>query len=248
MNYRAKLHEEVPILSRAHSTDVTVSETRPRKANSEVRKQQNRIASRNYREKRKRKLQQLQQLLENDGPGEKQAHTRSTSPYDDRSCSGSIGYDRSVASASPHIAAVSGHFSSPQPDHASIASQVWGPSVTSPTQTSLYNDRDRNPVQLATTYLQSGLTTTTCPTWISSGSIASAGYPIRSLPHNYTYPSHTYAWPPVEFDATYTNTVHQQQTTANSYIPTWQYHISDELPAGVAIDPYGRRYHPYEPQ
>ncbi|KAF2656345.1 hypothetical protein K491DRAFT_715422 [Lophiostoma macrostomum CBS 122681] len=36
---------------------------KPKKVNSEIRKQQNRIASRNYREKRKRKLQYLQQLL-----------------------------------------------------------------------------------------------------------------------------------------------------------------------------------------
>ncbi|EUC45049.1 hypothetical protein COCMIDRAFT_96622 [Bipolaris oryzae ATCC 44560] len=36
---------------------------KPKKVNSEIRKQQNRIASRNYREKRKRKLQYLQQLI-----------------------------------------------------------------------------------------------------------------------------------------------------------------------------------------
>ncbi|KAF2812533.1 uncharacterized protein BDZ99DRAFT_558599 [Mytilinidion resinicola] len=46
---------------------------KPTKVNSEARKQQNRIASRNYREKRKRKLQFLEQLLDNDpsssGPG-----------------------------------------------------------------------------------------------------------------------------------------------------------------------------------
>ncbi|KAF2204536.1 hypothetical protein GQ43DRAFT_469011 [Delitschia confertaspora ATCC 74209] len=41
---------------------------KPKKANSEVRKQQNRIASRNYREKRKRKLLYLQQLLHADTP------------------------------------------------------------------------------------------------------------------------------------------------------------------------------------
>ncbi|CAI9637445.1 unnamed protein product [Alternaria burnsii] len=39
---------------------------KPKKPNSEIRKQQNRIASRNYREKRKRKLQYLQQLVNND--------------------------------------------------------------------------------------------------------------------------------------------------------------------------------------
>ncbi|ORY14628.1 hypothetical protein BCR34DRAFT_598972 [Clohesyomyces aquaticus] len=40
---------------------------RPKKVNSEIRKQQNRIASRNYREKRKRKLQYLQQLVKDQG-------------------------------------------------------------------------------------------------------------------------------------------------------------------------------------
>ncbi|KAJ4295237.1 hypothetical protein N0V90_007248 [Kalmusia sp. IMI 367209] len=45
---------------------------KPKKVNSEIRKQQNRIASRNYREKRKRKLQYLQQLLK-DGESPEEA-------------------------------------------------------------------------------------------------------------------------------------------------------------------------------
>ncbi|KAF2830536.1 hypothetical protein CC86DRAFT_378818 [Ophiobolus disseminans] len=45
---------------------------KPKKINSEVRKQQNRIASRNYREKRKRKLQYLQQLIK-DGSNDEQS-------------------------------------------------------------------------------------------------------------------------------------------------------------------------------
>jgi hypothetical protein len=54
------------------SKRATVSEEpgkKPRKPNSEIRKQQNRIASRNYREKRKRKLQYLQQLVNDDSDG-----------------------------------------------------------------------------------------------------------------------------------------------------------------------------------
>ncbi|KAF2690170.1 hypothetical protein K458DRAFT_289408 [Lentithecium fluviatile CBS 122367] len=46
---------------------------KPKKANSEIRKQQNRIASRNYREKRKRKLQYLQQLVNDDDSSEQEA-------------------------------------------------------------------------------------------------------------------------------------------------------------------------------
>ncbi|KAF2178297.1 hypothetical protein K469DRAFT_335355 [Zopfia rhizophila CBS 207.26] len=45
---------------------------KPKKVNSEIRKQQNRIASRNYREKRKRKLQYLQHLLQDQPPTDQQ--------------------------------------------------------------------------------------------------------------------------------------------------------------------------------
>ncbi|KAF2642557.1 hypothetical protein P280DRAFT_267921 [Massarina eburnea CBS 473.64] len=50
--------------SRAPSLE---QEKKPKKVNSDIRKQQNRIASRNYREKRKRKLQYLQQLIHDGG-------------------------------------------------------------------------------------------------------------------------------------------------------------------------------------
>lgn len=46
------------------SSEKTSSSQKPHKGNSEARKLQNRIASKNYREKRKRKLEYLQQLLE----------------------------------------------------------------------------------------------------------------------------------------------------------------------------------------
>lgn len=46
------------------SSEKTSSFQKPHKGNSEARKLQNRIASKNYREKRKRKLEYLQQLLE----------------------------------------------------------------------------------------------------------------------------------------------------------------------------------------
>ncbi|RAR09819.1 hypothetical protein DDE82_001536 [Stemphylium lycopersici] len=46
--------------------DYEEAASKPKKVNSEIRKQQNRIASRNYREKRRRKLQYLQQLVKDD--------------------------------------------------------------------------------------------------------------------------------------------------------------------------------------
>ncbi|KAF2493337.1 hypothetical protein BU16DRAFT_583456 [Lophium mytilinum] len=75
---------------------------KPTKVNSEARKQQNRIASRNYREKRKRKLQFLEQLLENDpsssGPG---SSTGSPEPALDDQLSLGLGHD-----VSPHLRSV----------------------------------------------------------------------------------------------------------------------------------------------
>lgn len=51
----------------------SVPPKKPKKVNSEIRKQQNRIASRNYREKRKQKLQYLQRLLrDHDSPDQRQ--------------------------------------------------------------------------------------------------------------------------------------------------------------------------------
>lgn len=56
---------------------------KPKKVNSEIRKQQNRIASRNYREKRKRKLQYLQRLLK-DGESPEQAAQTIEEAYRER--------------------------------------------------------------------------------------------------------------------------------------------------------------------
>ncbi|KAF2274724.1 uncharacterized protein EI97DRAFT_459996 [Westerdykella ornata] len=52
--------------SKRNPDGVAAPAQKPKKVNSEIRKQQNRIASRNYREKRKRKLQYLQQLLQDE--------------------------------------------------------------------------------------------------------------------------------------------------------------------------------------
>ncbi|KAF3006435.1 hypothetical protein E8E13_001988 [Curvularia kusanoi] len=64
MNHHFHNLTKAPATPRAQPTVTAPSDSKPKKPNSEVRKQQNRIASRNYREKRKRKLQQLQQLLD----------------------------------------------------------------------------------------------------------------------------------------------------------------------------------------
>ncbi|KAH7396897.1 hypothetical protein DE146DRAFT_614489 [Phaeosphaeria sp. MPI-PUGE-AT-0046c] len=66
-----------PVRRARRSTEGDDLEKKPKKVNSEIRKQQNRIASRNYREKRKRKLQYLQQLIK-DGPNDE--HTPEAVP------------------------------------------------------------------------------------------------------------------------------------------------------------------------
>ncbi|KAF2621593.1 hypothetical protein BU25DRAFT_353987 [Macroventuria anomochaeta] len=250
MNLSTKLLAEAPTRSRAQNTAAAAPETKPRKANSEVRKQQNRIASRNYREKRKRKLQQLQQLLEDDDLGDQQGHTRSTSPYDDWSCSGSVRYERSIASSSPHITVLPGNFSSPQSDHATIPEQAWSTAVTSATEEPLlYTHPYYEPFLQTTAHNVGTSTATSYPAWNTIPWTAGTGYSTPNVSYHSTYPSHASLWPPSGFETMYAHAVHQQQavSSTSSYVPSWQYHASEELPAGIALDPYGRRYHPYEP-
>ncbi|KAG9189166.1 hypothetical protein G6011_06034 [Alternaria panax] len=70
---------------------------KPKKPNSEIRKQQNRIASRNYREKRKRKLQYLQQLVNDDSDGHQDSEP---SPRQHEVYSRSLSADYEVAGSS----------------------------------------------------------------------------------------------------------------------------------------------------
>ncbi|KAF2866974.1 hypothetical protein BDV95DRAFT_648073 [Massariosphaeria phaeospora] len=87
---------------------------KPKKVNSEIRKQQNRIASRNYREKRKRKLQYLQQLLR-DQPSEEQTHSTPEPTQEDDTEALSVGYH-------PQQHTVTALSFSPDNDYSSLAS------------------------------------------------------------------------------------------------------------------------------
>ncbi|KAF2025865.1 hypothetical protein EK21DRAFT_75464 [Setomelanomma holmii] len=83
---------------------------KPKKVNSEIRKQQNRIASRNYREKRKRKLQYLQQLIKD---GSNDELTPETSPQQQEAQLPPFSTDREAGpSSSPFILPSSGEFTS----------------------------------------------------------------------------------------------------------------------------------------
>jgi hypothetical protein len=104
---------------------------KPKKVNSEARKQQNRIASRNYRtfcpeistagaaeltcvfyagEKRKRKLQYLQQLIK-DGSNDEQTPEASPQPHEAHLRSISAEYDAG-SSSSPYMLPTNGNFAS----------------------------------------------------------------------------------------------------------------------------------------
>ncbi|EDU40947.1 bZIP-2 multi-domain protein [Pyrenophora tritici-repentis] len=74
---------------------------KPKKVNSEIRKQQNRIASRNYREKRKRKLQYLQQLIKDDSDGQQETEL-SPEPRKVYARSISADYEFAGPSSSPY--------------------------------------------------------------------------------------------------------------------------------------------------
>ncbi|KAI4656563.1 uncharacterized protein J4E78_006452 [Alternaria triticimaculans] len=74
---------------------------KPKKPNSEIRKQQNRIASRNYREKRKRKLQYLQQLIRDDSEGRQESEP-SPEQHEVYPRSLSADYDIAGPSSSPY--------------------------------------------------------------------------------------------------------------------------------------------------
>ncbi|KAH7383349.1 hypothetical protein BKA66DRAFT_417999 [Pyrenochaeta sp. MPI-SDFR-AT-0127] len=86
---------------------------KPKKVNSEIRKQQNRIASRNYREKRKRKLQYLQQLIK-DGSSDQQEPEAEPSPERHKAYarSLSVDYETPGPSSSSYLLASSSDFGS----------------------------------------------------------------------------------------------------------------------------------------
>ncbi|PSN60929.1 hypothetical protein BS50DRAFT_578742 [Corynespora cassiicola Philippines] len=86
--------------SRQQRENPECGQKRPKKANSEVRKQQNRIASRNYREKRKRKLQYLQQLIR-DGRTE-ELTLQDSGAQDRRTRSLSVDYSRPLLPGFSH--------------------------------------------------------------------------------------------------------------------------------------------------
>lgn len=270
MNAPSRVHLEASIRPRTHATGAETPAMKPRKVNSEVRKQQNRIASRNYRmscptddqittsavltdlgvgEKRKRKLQQLQQLLDDDDPSESQTNTRSTSPYEDRSYSGSIGYERSVASSSPPITTVSGSFESPRPGQTTIVNQTWSTPIIPSAEQPLAYTYPQSVVYQPAVYSTGGPATTSYPVWNTISSRTNTGYTASDSAHAMTYSSYTAPWPSPANENFYAGSIHQQMAGPSGAPPatSWQHQTSEYFPNGIAVDPYGRRYFTYDP-
>ncbi|XPS69498.1 hypothetical protein M3J09_001766 [Ascochyta lentis] len=225
---------------------VAKGEPGARKVNSEARKQQNRIASRNYREKRKRKLQQLQQLLDEDVSSEQQAHTRSTSPCEDQSCSGSAEYGTSTANSSPHFTALSGNLASPSPDHTMVSDQAWSTIVASSATQPLHTDAYFETPQHTTAYDTSAYENYS--TWNAPSYTTGTGYFMPDSFKYLTYPVNPSSWPPLWFERMYPYTEHQHGARNTwSYLPLPPCQSSEHSQDSVVSDPYGRRDHSHEP-
>ncbi|KAH8730710.1 hypothetical protein GQ44DRAFT_767884 [Phaeosphaeriaceae sp. PMI808] len=142
---------------------------KPKKANSEVRKQQNRIASRNYREKRKRKLQYLQNLIQE---GSKDEQTPEPSPQLSKTFTRSLSAEYQAGSSlSPFTLPSNGDFATnltrtevlqPRPDTsgASFESHLHPPSRPYPPFETSWDSLMYDPLPpVNMNYI---------PTWISS--------------------------------------------------------------------------------
>ncbi|KZM26022.1 hypothetical protein ST47_g2829 [Ascochyta rabiei] len=223
--------------TRLRTQSIATKEPGNRKLNSEVRKLQNRIASRNYREKRKRKLQQLQQLLEDDDLSEQQAHTRSTSRCGDRSCSGSANSGRSTASLSPHFTALSGNFASASSGHTIILNQAWNTTIASSTAPPLtYTDAYFELPQRTPAYDTNA--ETDYSTWNTSSYTTGTGY---FTPDPSKYPTYPSSWPPLWYDRMYPYTGNQQGAAldTNSYLPLLPHQSSESPQDRTVPDSYG---------
>ncbi|KAF1829535.1 hypothetical protein BDW02DRAFT_145357 [Decorospora gaudefroyi] len=102
---------------------------KPKKVNSEIRKQQNRIASRNYREKRKRKLQYLQQLIQ-EGSNDREESEPSPERQESYTRSVSTDYDIAGPSSSPYMLPTNSDFNPMSPSSATISNEVLATTAT----------------------------------------------------------------------------------------------------------------------
>ncbi|KAF1363121.1 hypothetical protein EJ07DRAFT_152635 [Lizonia empirigonia] len=241
------------------------SEVKPRKVNSEMRKQQNRIASRNYRmssqqatlylikhshsliagEKRKHKLQQLRKLLEDGDSNEQQIYTKSASLYNDQSYSGSVEHE---SSASPYFAVLSDDSPSPTSENTIISAQGWTVAVTVSSEQSFLEAQSTFDLpQGPTTYDTNGPASHLL--WNEPAYTASTNHSDSSSFRYPTYPTTPSSWTQLEPNNMYPHTGVRQETVLNtySYPPSQSYSQSRDSQDKNILHSYGRTHHPYEP-
>lgn len=195
-------------------------------------------------EKRKRKLQQLQQLLNDEESNEEQGQIRSESPYGDWSCSSSVGH-RSVASLSPHIPALTEHFSSPQIENLAIPHRTWSSSDT--LQVSSYSHPHPISNQQTTACYAKPPSTTTQSAWGIDPMTAHIAYPTTEAPYQSLHPSYASLWSSPVPEHIFGHMGDQQQTASSPYTFSHQYYSHNDSSVGAITDQYGRRFRAYEP-
>lgn len=175
---------------------------------------------------------------------------RSISPYADRSCSGSVGHERSAASSSPHVATFSGTFNSPQPHYDSIAHQTCDTTIMSSTRQPLtcsypYTEQ----TERTNAYNEDAHSVTSWSIWDTAPWAADTSFFTPNVSQHSNSSSYTSLWQPSMFGNAYLHGVHQQEAvpSTSSYVPSWQYQPSQETPVDKAFDPYGRSYYSHEP-
>lgn len=258
---------QTPKIAETQSPATKGSEVKPRKVNSEMRKQQNRIASRNYRmssqqtniyfrkhshsmiagEKRKHKLQQLRKLLEDGDSNEQQIYTKSAHLYNE-SHSGSVEHESSAASASPYFAVRSDDSPSPSPENTMISTQGWTVAVTvSSDQPFLETQSTFDLPQGPTTYDTNGPESHLL--WNVPAYTASTNHSDSSSFTYPTYPTTPSSWTQLEPENMYSHTGVRQDTVIDtfSYPPSQSYSQSRVSQDKIILHPYGRTHYPYKP-
>ncbi|RMZ74601.1 hypothetical protein GMOD_00003660 [Pyrenophora seminiperda CCB06] len=188
---------------------------KPRKVNSEIRKQQNRIASRNYREKRKRKLQYLQQLIKDDSDGNQETEL-SPEPHKVHARSLSADYQIAGPSSSPYLMPSVSDFSSvhvsgtvaPDPILATNAATFSAHNAAVAPTYSLYPQNWNAPIYHQ--HPPASVDWNNTPAWMPAGE-----YTPQPTPRSPMYP---YIQPPVQpvFERAHTPSHQPHQFLANA--------------------------------
>ncbi|OAL52364.1 hypothetical protein IQ07DRAFT_369354 [Pyrenochaeta sp. DS3sAY3a] len=228
-----------------HAGDVEEPGKKPKKVNSEIRKQQNRIASRNYREKRKRKLQYLQQLIK-DSPNDQQESEPSPEQHDAYARSISADYEVSGPSSSPYLLPSHSDFASMSSTSATVSDPILAASAAS------FDSH-----LLATSQAYSGYETTwnapiysppppvNMSTWNIPPWMPSIDYSPRVAPRPEAYQYSPPATQPV-FEQTHTPLRQPRELLSNTDMFAFGSYASQSQTSGMPNMPFGQQTYGFE--